>query len=142
MFDPIEGPYAAPTTRLNLATVVVWHAADHYRPNGDLPTARRHRPARQPTKSTETSRDVNWLRVGAGTQHNYQVTPLTPVPSVGLRRAAEHPFVGCQSHIPMSGVEAALWFGSCRTWRRNRPRSGTARREVAEALLRTQGAPR
>jgi len=30
MFDPIEGPYAGPTTRLNLATVVVWHAADHY----------------------------------------------------------------------------------------------------------------
>ena len=30
MFDPIEGPYAGPTTRLNLATAVVWHAADHY----------------------------------------------------------------------------------------------------------------
>jgi uncharacterized damage-inducible protein DinB len=30
MFDPIEGPYAGPNTRLGLATVVVWHAADHY----------------------------------------------------------------------------------------------------------------
>ena len=30
MFDPIEGPYAAPNTRLGLATVIVWHAADHY----------------------------------------------------------------------------------------------------------------
>lgn len=30
MFDPIEGPYAGPNTRLGLAEVVVWHAADHY----------------------------------------------------------------------------------------------------------------
>jgi hypothetical protein len=30
MFDPIEGPYAGPNTRLGLATVVIWHAADHY----------------------------------------------------------------------------------------------------------------
>ena len=30
MLDPIEGPYAGPNTRLGLATVVVWHAADHY----------------------------------------------------------------------------------------------------------------
>ncbi|HYL62271.1 MAG TPA: DinB family protein [Candidatus Methylomirabilis sp.] len=30
MFDPIEGPYAAPNTRLGLAEVVVWHNADHY----------------------------------------------------------------------------------------------------------------
>lgn len=30
MFDPIEGPYAAPNTRLGLAEVVIWHAADHY----------------------------------------------------------------------------------------------------------------
>ncbi len=30
MFDPIEGPYAGPNTRLGLATVVLWHAADHY----------------------------------------------------------------------------------------------------------------
>jgi DinB family protein len=30
MFDPIEGPYAGPNTRLGLAEVVVWHNADHY----------------------------------------------------------------------------------------------------------------
>lgn len=30
MFDPIEGPYAGPNTRLGLAEVVIWHAADHY----------------------------------------------------------------------------------------------------------------
>jgi len=30
MFDPVEGPYAGPNTRLGLAAVVVWHAADHY----------------------------------------------------------------------------------------------------------------
>jgi uncharacterized damage-inducible protein DinB len=30
MFDPIEGPYAGPNTRLGLATVTVWHNADHY----------------------------------------------------------------------------------------------------------------
>lgn len=30
MFDPIEGPYAGPNTRLGLATVVIWHNADHY----------------------------------------------------------------------------------------------------------------
>jgi uncharacterized damage-inducible protein DinB len=30
MFDPIEGPYAGPTTRLRLAGVCIWHAADHY----------------------------------------------------------------------------------------------------------------
>ena len=51
MFDPIEGPYAGPTTRLNLATVVVWHAADHYgqmviylRLNGIVPPASRPNP--------------------------------------------------------------------------------------------------
>ena len=30
MFDPIEGPYAGPNTRLGLATVVIWHNAGHY----------------------------------------------------------------------------------------------------------------
>jgi len=51
MFDPIEGPYAGPTTRLNLATVVVWHAADHcgqmviyLRENGIVPPASRPHP--------------------------------------------------------------------------------------------------
>jgi len=29
-FQTNEGPYAGPNTRLGLATVVVWHAADHY----------------------------------------------------------------------------------------------------------------
>jgi uncharacterized damage-inducible protein DinB len=51
MFDPIEGPYAGPNTRLGLATVIVWHAADHYgqmilylRENGIVPPASRREP--------------------------------------------------------------------------------------------------
>jgi uncharacterized damage-inducible protein DinB len=51
MFDPIEGPYAGPTTRLNLATVIIWHAADHYgqmtiylRLNGIVPPTSRATP--------------------------------------------------------------------------------------------------
>jgi uncharacterized damage-inducible protein DinB len=51
-FDPIDGPYAGPNTRLGLATVVIWHNADHYgqmtlylRLNGIVPPASRaHRP--------------------------------------------------------------------------------------------------
>jgi len=56
-FDPIEGPYAGPNTRLGLATVVVWHNADHYgqmtvylRMNGIVPPA--SRPSRPPVKDT------------------------------------------------------------------------------------------
>jgi len=30
MFEPIEGPYAGPNTRLGIANVAVWHCADHY----------------------------------------------------------------------------------------------------------------
>ncbi|PYT56536.1 MAG: hypothetical protein DMG46_17355 [Acidobacteria bacterium] len=51
MFGPIEGPYAGPNTRLGLATVVIWHAADHYgqmllylRENGIVPPASRPHP--------------------------------------------------------------------------------------------------
>jgi DinB family protein len=51
MFDPIEGPYAGPTTRLRLAGVCIWHAADHYgqmtiylRLNGIVPPASRPNP--------------------------------------------------------------------------------------------------
>jgi hypothetical protein len=51
MFDPIEGPYAGPTTRLRLAGVVIWHASDHYgqmtiylRLNGIVPPASRPNP--------------------------------------------------------------------------------------------------
>jgi len=51
MFDPIEGPYAGPNTRLGLATVILWHAADHYgqmtlylRENGIVPPASRLNP--------------------------------------------------------------------------------------------------
>jgi len=51
MFDPIEGPYAGPNTRLGIATVVVWHCADHYgqlvlymRLNGIVPPASRPNP--------------------------------------------------------------------------------------------------
>ncbi len=45
-FDPIEGPYAGPNTRMGLAVVVIWHNADHYgqmviylRLNGIVPPA-------------------------------------------------------------------------------------------------------
>ena len=51
MFDPIEGPYAGPNTRLGLATVIVWHNADHYgqmtlylRENTIVPPASRPNP--------------------------------------------------------------------------------------------------
>jgi uncharacterized damage-inducible protein DinB len=51
MFDPIEGPYAGPNTRLGIATVIVWHNADHYgqmllylRENNIVPPASRPQP--------------------------------------------------------------------------------------------------
>ena len=51
MFDPIEGPYAGPNTRLGVATVIVWHNADHYgqmtlylRQNGIVPPSSRANP--------------------------------------------------------------------------------------------------
>jgi uncharacterized damage-inducible protein DinB len=51
MFEPIEGPYAGPNTRLGIATVIVWHNADHYgqmvlymRENGIVPPASRPNP--------------------------------------------------------------------------------------------------
>jgi hypothetical protein len=51
MYDPIEGPYAGPNTRLGLAQVCIWHAADHYgqmilylRENNIVPPASRPSP--------------------------------------------------------------------------------------------------
>jgi hypothetical protein len=51
MFQPIEGFYAGPNTRLGLATVCIWHVADHYgqlvlylRLNGIVPPASRPNP--------------------------------------------------------------------------------------------------
>lgn len=51
MFDPIEGPYAGPETRLGMASVAIWHVADHYgqlvlymRLNGIVPPASRPNP--------------------------------------------------------------------------------------------------
>lgn len=51
MFEPIEGPYAGPNTRLGMATVILWHAADHYgqivlylRLNGIVPPTSRPKP--------------------------------------------------------------------------------------------------
>jgi DinB superfamily len=51
MYDPIEGPYAGPNTRLGLGVVCVWHVADHYgqvviylRENGIVPPASRPSP--------------------------------------------------------------------------------------------------
>ena len=56
-FEPIEGPYAGPNTRLGLASVVIWHNADHYgqmtvylRLNGIVPPA--SRPSPPPVKDT------------------------------------------------------------------------------------------
>jgi len=49
MFDPIDGPYATPNTRLGLAAIAVWHNADHYgqmviylRENGIVPPSSRN----------------------------------------------------------------------------------------------------
>ena len=51
MFDPIEGPYAGPETRLGIGSVAIWHVADHYgqlvlymRLNGIVPPASRPKP--------------------------------------------------------------------------------------------------
>jgi uncharacterized damage-inducible protein DinB len=51
MYEPIEGPYAGPNTRLGLASVAIWHLADHYgqislylRLNGIVPPASRPSP--------------------------------------------------------------------------------------------------
>jgi uncharacterized damage-inducible protein DinB len=51
MFEPIEGPYAGPNTRLGIANVIVWHNADHYgqmalylRENDIVPPASRTNP--------------------------------------------------------------------------------------------------
>jgi DinB superfamily len=51
IFQPIEGPYAGPNTRLGIATVCIWHVADHYgqlvlymRLNGIVPPASRPNP--------------------------------------------------------------------------------------------------
>jgi hypothetical protein len=51
MYDPIEGPYGGPNTRIGLADLVIWHNADHYgqvllylRLNGIVPPASRESP--------------------------------------------------------------------------------------------------
>lgn len=51
MFDPIEGPYAGPNTRIGIAHTAIWHLADHYgqlviymRLNGIVPPASRRNP--------------------------------------------------------------------------------------------------
>lgn len=51
MYDPIDGPYAAPNTRLGLGIWSVWHVSDHYgqiviylRDNGIVPPASRPNP--------------------------------------------------------------------------------------------------
>lgn len=48
MFAPIEGPHAGCNTRLGMATVILWHSADHndqmllyLRENGIAPPASR-----------------------------------------------------------------------------------------------------
>lgn len=51
MYDPMDGPYATPNTRLGLAEVCIWHAAEHYgqmalylRLNGIVPPTSRPNP--------------------------------------------------------------------------------------------------
>lgn len=51
MYDPIEGRYAGPNTRLGIAGTAIWHVADHYgqlvmylRLNGIVPPASRPTP--------------------------------------------------------------------------------------------------
>ncbi len=51
MYDPIEGPYGGPNTRLGIAGLAIWHTADHYgqiaiylRLNGIVPPASRANP--------------------------------------------------------------------------------------------------
>jgi hypothetical protein len=51
MYEPIEGPYGGPNTRLGLAGLAIWHVADHYgqlvmylRQNGIVPPASRANP--------------------------------------------------------------------------------------------------
>lgn len=51
MYDPIDGRYAGPNTRLGLAGTAIWHVADHYgqvvmylRLNGIVPPASRPNP--------------------------------------------------------------------------------------------------
>ncbi len=52
--DPIEGPYGGPNSRLGIAAVALWHAADHYgqmviymRLNGIVPPASRPNPPKR-----------------------------------------------------------------------------------------------
>jgi len=63
MYDPIEGPYAGPNTRIGLAAVCVWHAADHYgqmalylRLNGIVPPASRPNPPKLKDSPEQFSR--------------------------------------------------------------------------------------
>lgn len=51
MYEPIEGPYGGPNTRLGLAGLAIWHVADHYgqlvmylRLSGIVPPASRANP--------------------------------------------------------------------------------------------------
>jgi hypothetical protein len=51
MYEPIEGPYGGPNTRLGLAGLAIWHVADHYgqlvvylRLSGIVPPASRAKP--------------------------------------------------------------------------------------------------
>ena len=72
MNNPIEGPYAGPNTRVGLAAVCVWHAADHYgqmtlylRLNGIVPPASRPNPPKLrdfPAQWGHSS--LQWLECG------------------------------------------------------------------------------
>jgi hypothetical protein len=74
MFDPIEGPYAGPNTRLGLATVVIWHAADHYGQMLLLSAPEQHCSPRQPPQSARIERHLLncslWCNLGRETSEN------------------------------------------------------------------------
>ena len=63
MYDPIEGPYAGPNTRVGLAAVCVWHTADQYgqmalylRLSGIVPPASRPSPPKLKDSPEQFSR--------------------------------------------------------------------------------------
>jgi len=58
MYDPIEGPYAGPNTRLGLAIVSAWHVADSLRPDDHLSPRERYSAAGKSAQSAEAEREI------------------------------------------------------------------------------------
>jgi hypothetical protein len=57
MYQPIEGPYATPNTRLGLGVIGVWHIADHWS-DDHLFARERNRAAWEPSQSAQPERQV------------------------------------------------------------------------------------